>query len=126
MSNLPINVRRVAGIIGIVILAFVILEFNRRLEELNLLNKQHELVQTQATQAIQTQAALQTQVAYAGSDNAVEAWARVEGHYVQDGDLPVVPLGQPGATPLEQNTPAAQPTPMTNWQVWWDLFFGEQ
>ena len=125
MINLPINIRRVAGIIGIVILAFVVLEFNRRLEELNLLNKQHVLVRAQATQAMQTQVALQTQVAYAGSDNAVEAWARVEGHYVQDGDLPVVPLGQSGAAPLELSTPVHQPAPMTNWQVWWNLFFGE-
>ena len=58
--------------IGIFALVFVVLEFNRRLEELNMLNKQHEVVMTQATQAIQTQLALQTQVAYAGSTAAVE------------------------------------------------------
>jgi hypothetical protein len=124
--NFPINIRRVAGIIGVIILAFVVLEFNRRLEELNLLNKQREQTQIQSTQVMQTQVALQTQVAYAGSDNAVEEWARVEGHYVQEGDLPVVPLGQPGAAPLEQSTPTPQATPLTNWQVWWNLFFGDQ
>ena len=73
MINIPINVRRVAGIIGIIVLAFIVLDFNQRLEELNLLNKQNEFVQTQATQAIQTQSALQTQVAYAGSTNAGHA-----------------------------------------------------
>ena len=72
MLNLPINVRRVATIIGMLMLVFIVLEFNRRLEELTLLNKQNELVQAQATQAIQTQAGLKTQVAYAGSTNAVE------------------------------------------------------
>jgi len=125
MNNIPINVRRVASIIGIIVLAFIVLDFNRRLEELNLLNKQNEFVQTQATQSIQTQSALQTQVAYAGSTNAVEEWARTDGHYIQDGDLPMVPIGQPGSAPIEMNTPAPAPTPMTNWQVWWDLFFGE-
>jgi hypothetical protein len=125
MLNLPINVRRVAIIIGMIMLVFIVLEFNRRLEELTLLNKQNELVQAQATQAIQTQVALQTRVAYAASTNAVEEWARTDGHYVQDGDLPVVPIGQPGTAPIEMSAPAPAPTPMQKWQVWWDLFFGE-
>lgn len=125
MPTLPFNVRRVAVIIGIFALVFIVLEFNRRLEELKLLNKQFELVQTQATQAVQTQMALQTQVAYAGSDAAVEEWARTDGHYIQEGDLPVVPLGQPGVAPIELSTPVPTPTSMTNVQIWWDLFFGE-
>lgn len=123
--NLPINVRRVATVIGILILVFIILEFNRRLEELNMLNVQSELVQMQATQAIQTQLALQTQAAYAGSNAAVEEWARTDGHYIKDGDLPVVPLGEPGAPPMEASTPTPVPTPPANWEVWWNLFFGE-
>jgi len=125
MLNIPINVRRVATIIGMIVLVFVVLEFNRRLEELTLLNQQNELVQAQATQAIQTQIALQTQVAYAGSTNAVEEWARIDAHYIEDGDLPVVPIAQPGAAPVEMSAPVPAPTPMANWQVWWDLFFGE-
>ena len=125
MLNLPIHVRRVAVLIGIFVLVFIVLEFNRRLEELNMLNKQYELVQTQATQAIQTQLAIQTEVAYAGSNAAVEEWARTDGHYIQDGDLPVVPIGQPGDAPIEASTPSPSPTPMAKWEVWWSLFFGE-
>src|SRR5512134_3921898 len=109
MMNLPINVRRVAAVIGILVLVFIVLEFNRRLEELNMLNRQSELVQDQATQAVQTQLALQTQVAYAGSNAAVEEWARIDGHYIKDGDLPVVPVGQPGAAPVEASTPTPIP-----------------
>ena len=125
MFNLPSSVRRVAVVIGIFVLVFIVLEFNRRLEELNTLNKQHELVQTQATQAVQTQLAMQTRVAYAGSNAAVEEWARTDGHYIQDGDLPVVPIEQPGEAPIESNTPTPAPTPMAKWEVWWSLFFGE-
>jgi len=125
MTNLPINVRRLMVLIGILVLVFIVLEFNRRLEELNMLSRQNELVQSQATQAIQTQLALQTQVAYAGSNAAVEEWARTDGHYIKDGDLPVVPLGQPGSPPIEANAPTAIPTRPANWEVWWDLFFGE-
>ena len=122
--NFPINVRRVAALIGILMLVFIVLEFNRRLEELNMLNAQSRLVQTHATQAVQTQLALQTQVAYANSDAAVEEWARTDGHYIQDGDLPVVPLGEPGSAPIEASTPTPVPTQPSNWEVWWDLFFG--
>ena len=125
MTNLPINIRRVAVMIGILALVFIVLEFNRRLEELNMLNRQNQLVQAQATQAVETQMALQTQVAYAGSNASVEEWARTDGHYIQDGDLPVVPLGQPGSAPIVVNTPTPVPTQPANWEVWWDLFFGE-
>ncbi len=125
MVNVPINVRRVLVMIGILALVFIVLEFNRRLEELNLLNKQNQFVQIQATQAIQTQAALQTQVAYAGSDAAVEEWARTDGHYIKDGDLPVVPVGEAGAAPVEASTPTPVPTQQADREVWWNLFFGE-
>jgi hypothetical protein len=125
MMNLPINIRRVAVMIGILALVFIVLEFNRRLEELNMLNRQNQLVQAQATQAVETQLALQTQVAYAGSNASVEEWARTDGHYIKDGDLPVVPIGQPGSPPIVANTPTPVPTQPANWEVWWDLFFGE-
>jgi hypothetical protein len=125
MMNLPINIRRVAAVIGILVLVFIVLEFNRRVEELNMLNAQSELVQRQATQAVQTRLALQTRVAYAGSDAAVEEWARTDGHYIKDGDLPVVPLGEPGSAPIQASTPTPVPTQPANWEVWWKLFFGE-
>ena len=117
--------RRVLVTIGIVVLVFVVLEFNRRLEELSLLSSQTELVRAEATQIMQTQVALQTAVAFANSTAAVEEWARTDGHYIKDGDLPVVPVGAPGAMPIEMGTPIPMPTPMQNWEVWWELFFGK-
>lgn len=125
MLNIPASVRRVTVMIGILVLVFIVLEFNRRLEELNMLNEQNRFVQAQMTQAIQTQGALLTQVAYANSNAAVEEWARTDGHYIQDGDLPVVPLGEAGAPPVEASTPPPVPTPMQKWEVWWTLFFGK-
>ena len=125
MSAFPIQIRRVLVTIGIVALVFIVLEFNRRLEELKLLSGQTEIVRTQATQAVQTQFALQTAVAYANSTAPVEEWARTDGHYIRDGDLPVVPVGAPGAAPIEISTPVPTPTPMQNWEVWFNLFFGK-
>jgi len=125
MSSLPINFRRVAIFLGIFILILVVIEFNTRLEELNRLNDQRDEVRAIATQAMQTQVALHTQVAYAESTAAVNEWARTEGHFVQEGDQPVIPVGQPGSEPVIVATQPSIPTPMQNWQVWWNLFFGE-
>jgi len=125
MSTIPVNIRRVLVIIGIVILVFVVLETNRRLEGLKILNDQANLVRAQATQIMATQVTLQTAVAYANSTTAVEEWARVDGHYIKDGDLPVVPVGAPGDAPLQFSTPVPPPPPMQTWEVWWELFFGE-
>ena len=123
MRELPFNMRRVLVFAGIFVLVMVLIEFNARLEELDRLSDQREEVRGAATQIMQTQIALQTQVAYAGSAAAVEQWARTEGHYVQEGDQPVIPVGQPGSQPVIVSTPASMPTAMPNWQVWWDLFF---
>ncbi len=125
MDRWPINPRRVMIFVGILVLVLMVVDFNARLEELNLLRKHAESLGVQATQAVQTQVALETQVAYAASDQAVEDWARTEGHMVQPGDEPVVPVGQPGTAPIQQLTPTPAPTPMANWQVWWNLFFGD-
>jgi|GEM_PF-158476 len=125
MFKFPINARRVATFTGIFILILFVIEFNSRLEELNRLNEQREEVRAQATQAMQTQVALQTQVAYAGSTEAVEEWARTEGHYMQEGDQPVIPVGVPGSEPAIVNTPVPVPTPMQNWEIWWTLFFNK-
>lgn len=125
MPSLPIQVRRALAIIGIAVLVFVILEFNRRLEELNLLSQQAKKFSAEVTQAVQTQHALQTAVAYANSTAAVEEWARVDGHYIREGDLPVVPVEAPGEAPIILSTPVATSTPLQNWEVWYTLFFGD-
>jgi hypothetical protein len=125
MPSLPINLRRAAVFFGIFILILVVIEFNTRLEELNRLNDQRDQVRVIATQAMQTQAALYTQVAYAESTAAVDEWARTQGHYAQAGDQPVIPIGQPGSEPVIVSTPVPVPTPMQNWEVWWTLFFSK-
>lgn len=125
MDRWPINPRRVIAFAAILVLMLMVIDFNARLEELNLLRKHEEIISVQATQVIQTQVALQTQVAYAGSDQAVQDWARGEGHYVQPGDQLVIPVGGPDTNPAQAASPTPPPTPLPNWQVWWNLFFGE-
>jgi hypothetical protein len=125
MPRLQFNFRRVAVFAGILLLVLFVIEFNSRLEELNRVNGQLQQVRAIATQAMQTQMAFQTQVAYAESDAAVEEWARTEGHYLQEGDQSVIPLGQPGSEPVIANTPVPTPVPLENWEVWRVLFFDD-
>jgi hypothetical protein len=126
MSNFPINLHRVFIAAGILILMFMVMDFNTRLENLNRLNNQREVAREQATQAMQTELAMRTAVAYATSDQAVEDWARSEARYEKPGDQPVVPLSQPGSEPAISSTPTPIPTPKPNWLIWQELFFSDR
>jgi cell division protein FtsB len=125
MDKSLINWRRVAAFIGIALLTLAVIEFNNRLDELNRLDEKVNEVRADATQAVQTQAALQTQVAFATSDAAVDQYAREDNHMVQEGDIPGAPVGN-SANPIAPTpTPAPVSTPMPYWQAWWNLFFGK-
>ena len=73
-----------------------------------------------------TQYALETQIAYADSDKAVEEWARTYQRYIQPGDQMIIPVSPVEAT-RRKSTTMQTPTPSSedNWQIWWELFFGE-
>lgn len=125
MEKININWRRVGFFIGAALLILIVIEFNSRLQELNRLTGEAETYRAQATQAMQTQVALEEQVAYATSDAAVEDYAREDNHMIQDGEIPVVPFGTGNTQAIPTPTPLPSPTPMPNWQVWWNLFFGK-
>ncbi len=126
MHRFPINLRRVAVFIGILFLILVIMDFNDRLDNLNRLQKQDGVLQAQATQGMQTHTALEAQATYAASDQAVQEWARTDGDYAQPGDQIALPVGSTSDVPVRQSEPTPSPTPMPNWQIWWNLFFGNQ
>lgn len=126
MNRLHIEWRRVALVAGVLFLVVLIVDFNARLEELNRLNRQAEITRLEATQAGLTQIAYETQIANANSGQMIEEEARSNAGMIQDGDRPVVVLGDGSETPLEIPEPSPVPTPKPNWQVWWDLYFGEE
>ena len=125
MDRFSINWRRVGLIAGTAFLVLLVIEFNNRLNELNHLDDEAQIYRTSATQAQQTHIALETQVAYAGSDAAAEEYARTEAHKILDGEIPVVPVPDAGNTVIATPTPMPTPTQMPNWQVWWNLFFSK-
>lgn len=109
-------------IVGMFVLAYLVMDFNNRMASLRRLSAQKEGVTQQLAGQVQTQAYLQTQIAYATSDAAVEQWAYEEGDMVRSGDIPVVPLPPSVGTPVPTPTRVVVVTPAANWQFWMWLF----
>ena len=110
-------------VIGLlIVLVLLIRDFNSRMGELRRLQSEADIVSTQYSQLAGTQSALETQVAYAGSDEAVKQYLYEQGKYNQPGDIVVVPVPVEGSGPAA--TPVA-PTPLpvvAKWQLWLALF----
>jgi hypothetical protein len=70
----------------------------------------------------QTQASLQTQIAYATSEKAVADWAYAEGHMIRPGDNPVVPVAPGAVTPAPTPARVVVRPVVENWQMWLWLF----
>jgi hypothetical protein len=112
-------------IIGLFLAVVLLMDFNRRMEELDRLTAQLNAVRAEATVVIQTQTALADQVAYATSDVAVEAWA-YENKMVRPGEHPVELVPGANVTPTPEPTLVSQVEPLPNWRIWWELFFGSR
>ena len=110
-------------VIGLVILALLVMDFNNRMADLRRLSDQRELVAAQVTELAQTRTSLETQIAYATSEAAVRQWAYQEGRWVQQGDVLVVPVSPGESTPAPQVSATPTPQPESNWKIWLSLFF---
>lgn len=117
--------RNILFIAGMFLLIVLLLDFSRRMDELDRLSRQLEVMQKQATAVAATQSALMTQVAYSSSDQAVQDWVYQNGKWVHPGEtlVEVVPTG--GLLPSPTPETYSQETP-PNWRIWWELFFGEK
>ena len=109
-------------VIGLIVLTLLVMDFNNRMAEFRRLSDKREDVAVEATNLVQTQVQLETQIAYATSEGAVEEWAYEEGHMVREGENLVIPLEYPGFTPEVTILPTATPEPKSNWQIWVSLF----
>ena len=122
MSLRGISLRQILIIGGLLVLVMLIMDFNNRMAELHRLSQQAGQVSLQATDMVQTQVYLETQIAYATSDQAVEEWARVQGHMARPGDRPVIPVAPEGQVQRPTPLPEPTPVPVQNWEVWVALF----
>jgi hypothetical protein len=109
-------------VIGLVVLSLLVMDFNNRMAELRRLSDKREDVAIEATELMYTQVYLETQIAYATSEAAVNEWAYEEGHLVREGENLVIPLEYPGITPEVTFIPTATPEPESNFHIWFSLF----
>ena len=125
MPKFPWIGKRWIFIILIAILFFMVLGLNSRIAEYFRLTNQRDEMQLRIQNLESTRIALETEIAYANSDKAVEEWARTFERVVQPGDQVIIPLPPENFTP--ETNYLATPTPKTseNWQIWWELLFGE-
>lgn len=116
--------RRALVILGALFLFILVMDFNNRVTDLFRLSAQRDQLETEMAALTATLNYLGTEIAYAGSTQAVEDWARLH-HGGKDGDIPIVILPPAQATPLPPVHATPTPRVVANWQVWWALFFGE-
>ncbi len=109
----------------LVVLFFLMMDLNSRLSELSRQTAQLESIRTEVGEIRLTEQFIQTQIAYATSEAAVEEWARQDGRMALPGDQVVVPLPPPGVTPVPLEFPVATVQPVPHWHIWRLLIFGK-
>ena len=112
-------------LIGFAVLVLLVMDFNNRMAELRRLTAEKEIVSARVTSLVETQASLETQVAYATSEAAVYYWAYNFEHLGKGGDVLVVPIQVEGSLPQPTPTPVVTPEVIQNWQVWLTLLIDE-
>jgi cell division protein FtsB len=122
MKNLRFSWKYALAIILVVVMGYMVMGFNNRMENLRQLQAQYEQAQGRLEGVMAENAALQTQIAIATTDVTVLEWAYSQGHLKQPGDIPIVPLAPGGSTPTPAPTPPAPQLPVENWQIWMLLF----
>jgi hypothetical protein len=110
-------------IVGLVVLAFMVMDFNTRMTELRRLRDKQEVVAGQVTHMVMTQEYLETEIAFATSDLAVVEWAYQEGRMAREGDIPIIPLPPGDVTPAPVIEEAPTVEVVSPWRIWWALFF---
>jgi cell division protein FtsB len=121
----PFDLKKVAFVVAAIVLFFLVMDLNNRLNELSRLSAQRDEAQQVVDNLEQTLSILNTQIAYATSEGAVEQWAYEEGHMVREGENLIIPLQPAGATQEPLIVLTATPQTISNWDVWLALFLGQ-
>ena len=120
-----LDLKKVGLIAVTVILFFLVMDLNSRLNELSRLTSQRDQAATVVAELEATMGVLKTQVEYARSEGAVEEWAYSEGKMTRPGEILIIPLSPPGTTPQPVLLPTPVVKPVQNWEIWMALILGE-
>lgn len=123
--KLPFDPKKIGLVVAAVILFFLVMDLNSRLNELSRLTAQRDRASTVVSVLESTLQVLETQVAFATSEGAVENWAYTEGHMVRPGEKMIIPLSPPGTTQVPVFLPTPTAVPVENWEIWMALLLGK-
>jgi len=123
--GLNISLPQVLFVLGVIISLWVIIDFNRRIQAEQRIAAEASQLRVEVTALTATKAALTSELAVVSSDGYVARWAHSEGRYVQPSEVLVVPLAaKDAANTAPVAALAAQTAPLSNFEIWWDVFFG--
>ena len=109
-------------ITSMVLLVYLVIAFNGRMQDLRSLSIQHESATQELAYKEGKKAGLETQIAHSSSDEAVYRWAYENGHMVRSGDIPIVPIAPAVKPPIPTPKPPSPRRTYENWEIWMWLF----
>ncbi len=115
--------KRVIIISLAILLIFLLTDFNQRMSLLTRLRRHEKELDQRYAQLIATRDALESQLSYAQSDDAVIRWAREDAMLIRDGDVPFIVLAPLDTTPFQTTEPPPIIKEIKPWQIWRELFF---
>ena len=118
--------KRVFLIAAVVLLVFLMMDFNNRMVRSLQLEKQEQQLNARLAALEQTKQRLEADIAYANSDRAVEEWAREEAKLIKEGDVPIIIRAQSSAAAAAPTpAPQAESPELSRLEIWKQLFWGE-
>jgi hypothetical protein len=108
-------------VVSLVLLAYLVMEFNGRTAELNRLRADREAINERLESKRATKSALEAEIGYASSDAAAIKWG-YENHMARSGDFIVVPVQAQEVTPTPAPRVVVATPEVSNLQRWFSLF----
>jgi len=115
--------RVILAVLGIVLVLLV--DFNQRMTLLTRLRREEKELTEYYSQLESTRTALEAELIYAQSDQAVERWAREDAMMIQPGDIPIVLLPPAEQVPTPSVIEPVIIEKIKKWEIWQALFLGD-
>lgn len=125
MNKTPFDIRKISIYLALIVIFFLLMGLSARFNELTKLSDQNNFMQTEVAALKITEYFIETQIAYATSEVAVEEYAREQGYMVKPGEVLVVPLSENQITPTPYVLPTQESESVPNWKIWYQLFFSD-
>ena len=109
-----------ALIVGILIMG----DLTRRMSDARRMEREALMLATQVSELEELNEELEEDIANAGDDASIEAWARSQAKLIQEGERLVVPVPSGEIAPSLAVQTEAPVEPPTTWEVWLALLGG--